>query len=481
MSLRKSAASGAAWNIALNLLARVAGLVGTVVITRHLAPSVMGEVTTATIVAFTGNWLSAWGFNRYLVVRGHLGIEHVFHVTVLHLGLGTLALLTVLALGTPLAGWLNTPHLTEYLPGMVLAVWLRRLASVPDKQLQREMRFRTIALATASGELAYVVLAVLLVSFTSLGGMGIVIANIVQSALMAGIEIGATGWRSWLTPVRLQWQRLREILQFGAPLAVEAIMNESSRYWDKLVFVRLFGPAPTALYSLGYNLCDLPATYVGEEVATVLFPTLVKVEPAQRNAFFCEAFGLLGLVVLPMAAGIACVAHELVATVMSPEWRGLESYMVVLSAVALFRPMNSVICSLLLATERNRTVAFFEALKVLMLLGGMWLLGQLGQLPAAAAVGLALFAQTSGLLVVMTRRGFPIGTLLHELRGPVLATAVMSAAVLLVHRSLAQWLHWPDAAKLFLEIGTGVVSYIAAAWLLAPAASRRMLKIAQRR
>jgi PST family polysaccharide transporter len=476
MSLRKTAAHGAAWNIALNLVARAAGLVGTLWMTRFIAPEIMGEVIAASALAFSGSWLTAWGFNRYLVVRGSRGREHVFHVTVLHLGTCTVALLLIYLLRVPLGRWFAAPNLAHYLPGMLLAVWLRRLASVPDKQLLREMRFRTIAIATASGELLYVALALLLVSQTSLGGMAIVLANIAQAALMACVEITATGWRSWLTPVRLQWQQCREILRFGAPLAVEAITSECARSWDKLLFLRLFGPAPTALYNLGYNLCDLPATYVGEEVATVLFPTLVKVEASQRNKLFCESVGLLSVVVLPMAAGIACVANELVGTVLAAEWRGLQTYLVVIAAMAAFRPLSLVIASLLLATERNRLIAAFETLKLVVLLAGMWGLSHWGPVPAAGAVALAFAAQSMGLLWALSRGAFSANLLWREIRGSLLATLVMTASVLALKWTL-QSTGWPDAMRLVLLIATGVATYAIATHWLAPQATARLRRI----
>ena len=70
---------------------------------------------------------------------------------------------------------------------------VKRLASIPDKLLMRQMRFRTVAIANAAGELVYVILAVLLVVNTTLGGLAIVIANIVQASVVAAIEIGAEG------------------------------------------------------------------------------------------------------------------------------------------------------------------------------------------------------------------------------------------------------------------------------------------------
>jgi len=152
MSLTGKAASGAVWTITTSLLARVVGLVGTVVITHYLAPSVMGEVAAATVLAFTASWISHWGFNQYVVVKGHENADALFHVAVLHLSFGAIALIAVVVLEDHFTEMFNAPNLGMYLPGMVLAVAIKRIASIPDKLLMRDMRFRVAAIASALGE-----------------------------------------------------------------------------------------------------------------------------------------------------------------------------------------------------------------------------------------------------------------------------------------------------------------------------------------
>lgn len=458
-------------------MARAAGLVGTVVITHHVSPATMGAIAAASILAFTANWLSAWGFNQYVIVRGHREEGGIFHVAVLHLSLGTVALLTVIALDDHFVDLLYAPHLALYLPGMALSVWIRRLASVPEKLLMRAMRFRVVAIASVVGELLYVTLAVGLVLTTDLGGYAIVIANVFQAAAISSILIGNEGVRSWLTPVKLRWQKIREILVFGFPLAVETVLSEAGRYWDKLVFARQFGTHQMGIYSLAYNLADLPATYVGEHVASVLFPTLTQVHGKERYELFCRSFGLLFLIVLPMAVGLAAVAPTLVSALLAREWQEVSSYLIVLALVAIFRPANSVIASLLMASERNQLLMSFEAMKVALLLGGMWFFSRYGDIPAILAVGLALAAQSVGLLSVLTLGGFPGGRLLGVIRGPVLASATMAAGVLAVRAVFERLPGAPMTLQLVVEITTGAVVYLIAAWVFARSASSQIIEV----
>jgi PST family polysaccharide transporter len=49
---------------------RAVGVIGTLVITRFLVPSDIGEVSDAAILSLTASWITIWGFGQYTVVKG---------------------------------------------------------------------------------------------------------------------------------------------------------------------------------------------------------------------------------------------------------------------------------------------------------------------------------------------------------------------------------------------------------------------------
>lgn len=477
MSLTRAAASGAIWSIATGVFVRIIGLVGTVVITHHLAPDLMGEVAAASVIAFSASWISGWGFNQYVVVKAADSEDGLFHVAILHLSSGLLALGAVVLLADTLGRYFNAPGLHQYLPGMALVVAIRRVDSIPNKLLIRDMRFKRIALASGAGELVYVALAVGLVANTDLGGHAIVIANIAQALVLTSIELSATGVGRWLAPKPWNWARVREILRFGAPIGVETILSEASRSWDKLMFSRLFGPHATGTYSLAYNLSDLPAAYVGEHVAMVLFPTMARITPERRYQVFVEACGLLAMVIMPMALGLASVADTLVQLLLSAEWQGVAPLLVVLALMAILRPLNSVFSSLLIATGRNWFLMTFEVIRISALFGGMWYLSRFGEIAAAAAVSLALALQLAATLAVMAGQGFPVARFVAELRGPALAAGLMVATVLGLRLAFEDWPGAPLVLQLCAEIASGAIVYLVGLLIFARAKVDKFIDI----
>jgi PST family polysaccharide transporter len=479
MSLVKKATAGAVWTIGAGLLSRSVGLIGTLILTRFLAPEVMGEVVTAAVVAFMANWATQLGFNQYVLVRGDQGKEPIFHATVLSVG-SALLVFAPLALAAPLIGPLvNAPNLHLYLPGMTLAVFIRRLGAVPDKLLLKRMKFRTVAAAAALGEVSYTCVAIALVVTTELGGTAIVVGNIVQACVITGITAAACGLESWLTPVRLRWERVKEIFLFGLPLGIEAFLYESARYGDKVVFTRLFGAARTGEYNLAYNLADLPAAYVGEQVSNVLLPTLLHVDAHHRKRVLVRAIGMLALVTFPMAAGLAIISRTLVDVLLPDQWHGVATFLSVLALGSVFRPINGMISQYLLSVERNAALMGLELLRVAVLFGGLVILGFGGPFAAAVAVGLGGFAHTCGLVRAIHGDGTFLKGLMKVLRAPVLSCVAMGVVVLSIRASFGPVDGYREGILLAAELLGGVCTYPIAMFVFGRSVTLEALTLAR--
>lgn len=471
MPIVRKALGGAAWSILAGLLSRGVGLVGTLIMTRYLAPEVMGEVTTATVLAFTVNWATHLGFAKYLILRSGEGAEPVFHVLVMSLVMVGVPLLGLVAAADELAGWFSAPHLAQYLPGMALTVFIRRIGSVPEKLLSRDMRFGVVATVSAVAEVSYSLLALLLVARFHLGGQGIVFANIVQATLLT-VALGvASGPRNWLTPVPIRMRRVRDILVYGVPLGIITFLYEFARYADKLVFTKLFGPARTGEYGLASNLADVPAVQVGEQVSNVLLPTLMHVEPERRPEVLIKAVGMLLAVILPMSFGLSMIAPTLVQVLLPSHWWGMTPFLAVLAATSVFRPVNALLSQFLLSAERNHLLMRLEFVRVAVLFGGLILLGRWGAVPATFAIGAAALLHLALLLVRTSAMKVSTLALLKAARPSVIAASVMAAAVFGV-RELAVWQEHGSLQQLLAEIVAGGGVYVVAYILIDPATVR---------
>lgn len=453
--------SSAAWSIGAGLLGRALGLVATLIVARHLSPDIVGEVAVATIIALTGNWISAWGCGQYVIVHGGQGRPAIFAASLVYLSFGVLVL-AGLWLATPaISHLLSAPQLANYLPGALLGMAIRRVGAIPDKLLARELRFRRIAIATGVGDIVYALVAIVLVSATALGGQSMIVAFIVQSCVITAILIAGTGLRSWLGPAPVTAQRLRHIFRFGAPVTAEITLSEGARYWDKPLMMRALGAEAAGTYSLAFSLAHLPALFVGGHVGNVLMPAIVRAQPAQRAPMIVRALALTAVVLCPMAFGLASCAQTLVEALLPPAWAQVAPLLSVMAVTSVLGAGSFMLASFLAALGRNFALVRIEAISIATLVAALMFLSRWGVVAASFAVGIALIVQ----FVLSASACHRHGLSLRRLGGPLLrvlaACVAMVVGVLSLRWQLAPHLQGREMVLLACEIAMGIAVYVA--------------------
>ena len=467
MTLVRDTVRGALWTISAGIGSRAIGLAGTLVVTRFVAPADYGEVTVAAVVVMTANQMSTLGFGQFLIARPDAPRSVAFHATAFHVGFGVVAAALVLTLGGHFGPALDAPRMMRFLPGLVLSGLLDRIAYVPERVLVRDLRFRAVSGARTAGDLAHSIVCVWLAAI-GWGGAAIVMGNVARSLLRTACFVFAAKVRDWLEPCRLTLRATRELFAFGVPMSLGALCAFASRRWDNLLVSHFFGPGPTGMYNLAYNLADVPAIQVGEQIGDVLLPSFARMDAARRPDALVRSMELLALVVFPLAVGLGAVAPTLVAAVFDARWRPLAPMLVLLSALSVTRPVGWTVEAYLQARQRPRLILALEAFKVVTLVLFIVTLGRFSPLWTCGAVGVAFAAHAVASLWVVRRiDGVPLRRSLGSLWPALAACTPMVAAVLGARHALLLAGVEKPVALLAFEILAGTIGYGLAALVFA--------------
>jgi PST family polysaccharide transporter len=474
------AVRGAAWTILTGIGSRALGLVGTVVLTYFLAREVLGEVSDASIAVLLANQFSTLGVGQYYISKPSSGREVAWHATMLHVTLGVVALAAVLLLEHPLSVWMKAPALARYLPGFALATLMDRVAFMPERVLARDMRFHVVGVCRTAGEITYTVVSVGL-AVLGYGGMSIVIANVARSAARMVMTIASVDRADWLTPSRFSARTLRQMLGFGVPHSLGSSAGFAARRIDNALVSSLFGAETVGVYNLAYNVADVPAVQVGEQIGDVLLPSFAHMTSDQRKAALVRSTGLLALVVFPLAIGLGAVAPTVVSTVLRKEWQDVAPMLSILSAMAVARPIGWTISSYLLAWGRPRAEAALEGMKLVAVVVFILTIGRLGPLWACVAVGVAFAAHAlASMAVVQAFDGIRVTMLVARCAPPLAACAPMVLAVVAARLALAHSGVDVRGIGLAVEIAVGAVAYVGAAFVFARAPAQDFLQLVRR-
>ena len=446
-------------------------LVSSVVMTYFIDPATMGEVTTAAILTVTANRFSQFGIPQFLLTQRQDRPDINWHGTVALVLTGIVAIGGAALVAPRLAGWLQAPNLGLYVPGLALSVLLGRVSMIPERLIQRQLRYRFVSLTRGASEASYAATA-LLGAMAGLGGFAIVLGNLVRNAVLLAIYARALPRKEWLAPAPYSPSTVRSMVAFGLPLTAAVILAVATRAWDTLHMSAMFGAATAGAYALAYNLADMPSE-VGENLNDVLTPAFVHMDEAGARRALVRWTALMCMLAYPMSVGLGAVAPTLVRTVLRPEWAAVAPMLTLLSVISLSRPVAMTIGSFLASAHRTGTVMRLVLIQTTVLFPCMYLLGRMGgPLYACAGAGLAYFLHAGASVLVMVRtEGSSWRAFAEAIVRPLLACVPMAAAVLAVRHGLAAAGFWHRGLNLGLEVGVGVAAYAAGAWLLArPAA-----------
>jgi PST family polysaccharide transporter len=240
----------------------------------------------------------------------------------------------------------------------------------------------------------------------------------------------------------------------------------------------MFGPAATGTYNMAYNLADIPAIQVGEQIALVLLPSMAELPSEARPRAVERSSALLSLILFPLAVGLALVAYPLIALLLpADKWQDVAPLLTVLTSLSVFRPIMFVLSTYMEAEQKTGRLMWLEIGKLVVLIGGIVVLSSFGLRVACGAVGLSFGAAAIAACLVVAREGVSLRALAIGFVQPLLACGVMAAAVYGVHLGLrAAGLDYA-AVELVTEIVLGGIAYAAAALVLAPTSSRDLLRL----
>jgi lipopolysaccharide exporter len=488
MSLAQKAARGALWTVISSMGGRAVGVLGTLIMTRFLAPEEIGEVGVALVVVMSANWITIWGFGQYAVVkgRGPDAAEVTWHATFFYLSLGTISLGLMAVFGDRLMPYFNASDAVDYIPWLALAFFIRRMSAMPERVLTRQMNFRPSGMALMLGEITYTVSAIAL-AMLDYGAMAIIYANVIQSCAVFAVLVRAAGVRSWATPTPLRLERIKDMLRYGVPLGIQGIIAQAARYWDRPTIAYFLGTPAAGAYNMAYNLADIPATQVGEQIALVLMPSMAELPPERRGAALERSTALLSLIIFPLAVGLGLVAYPLIGLILPKEqvvgqidWQDVAPLLTVLACLSVFRPITWVLSAYMEAESKTNKLMVLELAKLGLLIGGLWVLHPYGIRTATFAIGIAFGVTAIAGVLMVSREGPSPWRLLDGFLRPLLACGVMAVASLGVRQVLIMVGLDHNAIVLAAMIVVGAGAYVAAALVISRETSRDLLSLVKR-
>jgi O-antigen/teichoic acid export membrane protein len=461
--LRARISSAAQWSIAIRMIERLIGFASTMVLARLLTPADFGVVAMGMAVFAIINTVTEFGFTQALI--RHPGPDHEAYDTALTLNVLTGALVAVaLLIAIPVAqSWYEDARVGWVLAGLAMVSFTLGWRSVGLIRLERELNFKPIFQVMAARKI-----------FAVAVGIGVAWLYGDYRALLAGMFAGAAvevGMSYWLGPrrLRLTLSRYRQLLGFSVWWMLnQAAVALTNRGRDFLVGARL-GPGPLGQYSVALELAILPTSELVAPLMRALFPGYVEMrnETGRLYAAFVRVWAVVALVVVPAAAGMACLGPLIAHVVLGPQWTEAGALLRLLAFFGAVLGLGHSFWPLML-TQRGPGLVFaftFGGMAVTLPVFAfmLWHVGLAAAIAASILAGALVLVATAGYMVRVLDGH--LRDLLAGLARPTVASALMAGGLVPLASLVPAQAPWGFAAAALIALVVGgALVYIGAVW-----------------
>jgi O-antigen/teichoic acid export membrane protein len=397
---------------------------------RLLDPVTFGLMAMAMLAMRFTKYFATMGVGQALVQKPDLDEKDVragFTSGIL-LGLAFFALIWVAA---PLIGGFFSERtvvpILRWLGGSLL---FTGLGTTAESLLRRELRFRELAIREI---LAYVLGYLGVGVGLALLGAGVwALVGAAVSANLFGSVLAYAVARHPLRPL-FAWRRFRRLYGFGARVSVISFLEFIGTNLDTIAVGRFAGTAPLGQYNRAFLLTSLPTGYLTRSLSQVLFPSFsrIQADTARIRRVYLSAVALAGIILLPVTAGMAVAAREIVLVVLGPQWGEGVAILPILAAAAAFKVLTHFAATLCEArAELNSKLAIQTS--CLLAFGAFLYLARGQGLWAYATAYAASEALRHLLYTLLLRRVLGVGVreTLENYRPALIAAVVVSGAIL---------------------------------------------------
>ncbi len=447
--------TGIIWMITARLTDRCIGLVSTLLLARLLLPSDFGLVAMATAIGGMLDVLGGFSFDLSLIQKRDAGRSHYDTVWTLNVIISLFCALAMLALALPAARFYHEPRLSAVMWVLALIYCLSAFNNVGIVNFRKELQFRQEFIFIFARRVA---------TFAVTIGAAVTLRS--YWALLMGMFLGraVSVWLSYHMNTyrpRLSLAAWRELFHFSKWMLLNNGLGFLRHDGCTFFIGRSFGASVLGVYTVSYEISNLPSTELVAPINRVTFPGFSQMADVQLIAHsYFRLLGIITLLILPIGIGIAAVSEPLVRAMLGERWLDGVPLIAILAISGAITATQTNNASVWLALGRPHEVAIVQTCYLAILFPSLYFFMQrYGVVGAGYAY---LTAQLVDVLMEMsaTKRllHFAWPEVLRTVWRPICGVAVMYYAVGHVDQCVAQL---APLARLLLDSGAGALVYVA--------------------
>lgn len=393
---------GIFWLGGASLLSQAVTWLSTLVVARILNPSDYGLIALAGIYIGFAEYVNEFGIGTAIIQRKDLTSDDIRGLYTISIIMGVAMTLLTILLAPSVAGYFKEERLLGIIQFLSPVFLINAAKSIQRNLMIREMKFAALAKMDGGSRI-----------ITSLGALGLAMAGFGVWTLAAQyllqnliVFIWAFAYEKRLPGKIIHFERLKEMLLFGAGITGTNILYCTNRNIDQFIVGKLLGKITLGNYSFAQTLADKPFEKLLSIFNQVFFPVFSKVQDDHQKMkdYFISIMEKELFILTPIFLIIILASRDLVHVVLGAKWELMILPLQLFAVIAIFKYLENRINIIYRSRGKSRPQLYFTTMVVIVmsiaLLAGGRYAGLKGVL---AAWGLAYPVVVLGYLSVFLR------------------------------------------------------------------------------
>jgi O-antigen/teichoic acid export membrane protein len=347
LSLSNKIKSAGSWQILQIVVQSVSQFVYIAIMARLLSKADFGLMALALSFIGIGTIFSEGGMGASLIQKKDISQKHMNAALQGGIVIGLFVFVILFFTAPSIALFFDQPQLELIIKVAGVNVVLTSASSVSLNLLQKKFKFRQTTnvkmLVTLVGYLIGILLA-----YRDWGVWSLVVTNLTISFLGALLLF-------YYAPVKfslkINLKEWKELFSFGFGITLLKINNYIGNQGLSLILGTILTPALLGVFERTYRIKDLPSTYLGNVLDTVMFPVMSEIQDEQDRLFrvYQHSLGIVNSLLMPIAIYLIYFSEEIVLILLGDNWLDtvlpLQIMLIPIPFSSSGRIADSVICA----------------------------------------------------------------------------------------------------------------------------------------
>lgn len=333
--------SSAKWNACSQFFKIFIQLINMVYLATIIPPSQYGIMAMAAVIMNLGVLLRDLGTASAIIQKKDISDSLINAIYWFNLAIGLFIAVIVSSISPLVANIYREPSLTEILVILSVIFPISSSGAAHLALLERESKFRIVALVEIASSFSSVVIAIILAKL-GYGVYSLVFQSIIMNSVSALLFWKYSGWAPKFFPPNI-FSQLKEIFGFSANLSIFNIINYFARNADSFIVGKFMSAAILGNYNLAYRIMLFPLASLTFVFGRSLYPIMSRSQDDVlyiKKVYLQCVFWVL-FFSAPIMSGLAYFSSPFISIVFGKEWMLTSQILIWLAPTAILQSVIS--------------------------------------------------------------------------------------------------------------------------------------------